>query len=111
VIENAGGWVTDNGEKPNKLTSVRAFLGGDNDDVVIAVCLSKTKITDAGLAQLNALTNIKSLELDATQVSDAGLVHLEGFSQLDYLDLSGTQVSDTGVRKLQQALPKVAIIR
>jgi hypothetical protein len=111
VISKARGWSSDNDETTGWLTQIRAFLGGDDDGPVIAVCLSKAKFGDAELAQLKVLNNLRWLEIDQTQVSDAGLVHLMGLSELHYLDVSGTQVTDVGVEKLQSALPNVTIIR
>ena len=66
-------------------------------------------MTDAGLAHLTGLENLKSLNLAANQVTDAGLVHLAGLTALEYLNLSRTQVTDVGVAELQTALPSCRI--
>jgi hypothetical protein len=43
--------------------------------------------------------------------TDAGLAHLKGLTRLTNLNLAGTGVTDAGVQDLQEALPKVRIIR
>ena len=40
-----------------------------------------------------------------------GLAHLKGLTRLTNLNLAGTGVTDAGVQDLQEALPKVRIIR
>ena len=73
--------------------------------------LADTQITDAGLAHLAGLTELKTLSLDGTQITDAGLVHLKGLKGLEKLDLYSTKVTAAGVKKLQAALPKCKIHR
>jgi hypothetical protein len=55
------------------------------------------------------LRRLESLDLSATQVTDAGLVNLEGMSQLRSLDLRGAHVTESGVTRLQKALPSCTI--
>ena len=50
-----------------------------------------TKVTDAGLKQLKALTNLRSLYLIGTQVTDAGLEHLHKLTTLRQLCLGATR--------------------
>ena len=45
---------------------------------IVEVDLYHKKISDAGLADIKGLTNLKVLNLGFTQVTDAGLVHLGG---------------------------------
>jgi hypothetical protein len=49
--------------------------------------------------------------LKNTAVSDAGLEQLKDNSDLHTLVVSGTKVTDAGVLRLQQALPKLKIVR
>lgn len=56
--------------------------------------------TDAGLAKIDALTHLKTLDLSDRHVTDAGLEHLKGLSQLEYLDLWRTPITDGGVGHL-----------
>ncbi|MCX7424781.1 MAG: hypothetical protein NTW96_04010 [Planctomycetia bacterium] len=73
--------------------------------------LSFTKVSDAGLAHLAGLAQLRDLNLSGTKVTDAGLLHLAGLAELRDLDLSGTKVTDESVRRLQQALPDCRIER
>ena len=66
------------------------------------VDLRNTQVTDAGLAQLKRLTNLKTLGLSWTQVTDAGLVHLEELTGLESLGLSWTRVTDAGLVHLKE---------
>ena len=63
--------------------------------------LSGTHITDAGLSRLHALTNLQSLYLGSTYVTDVGLKHLEGLVKLRTLILIGTTVTFEGETRLQ----------
>ncbi len=71
--------------------------------------LRGTKVTDAGLVHLAGLTKISVLNLDDTQVSDAGLLHLRGLRNLEWLGVSRTKVSEDGMNELKRALPNVSI--
>ncbi len=77
----------------------------------ILVLDDSTQITDAGLAHLAGLTQLRDLCLQGTQITDAGLKHLAGLTQLRELHLENTQIMDDGVKKLRQALPKCDIDR
>ncbi len=90
-------------------------------------------MTDAGLANLEPLTNLDSLDLGQLQITDAGLEHLRGlerlsdlclrgsrrvgdfaiprllrFSRLQSIDLSDTHVSAKGLALLKASLPSGA---
>jgi hypothetical protein len=70
-----------------------------------------TNVSDAGLEHLQGSTNLQHLNLNGTDVSDAGLEHLKGLKNLQALGLFATKVTDEGVKKLQQALPNCKISR
>jgi hypothetical protein len=74
-----------------------------------SVDLRGTKVTDAGLVHLEGLTKISVLNLDDTQVSDAGLPHLTGLRNLEWLGISRTRVSDEGRNELKRVLPNVSV--
>ncbi len=76
---------------------------------VLWLSLSSPYVTDAGVAHLKGLANLRQLYLFGTKVSDAGLEHLKGLTNLRRLDLYRTKVTDEGVKKLQQALPNCEI--
>jgi hypothetical protein len=62
--------------------------------------LAGTRVTDAGLAHLAGLTNLRTLRLEDTQVTDAGLKYLAPLKKLTELDLRGTRVTDAGLEVL-----------
>lgn len=59
-----------------------------------------TTVSDAGLKHLAGLTRLEELNLGGTKISDAGLVHLSGLARLKSLELFHTTVSDAGLRHL-----------
>ncbi len=65
-----------------------------------SLSLPDTQVTDAGLAHLRVLTKLKALGLSKTQVTDAGLTHLEGLTELGILWLDHARVSDNGLSHL-----------
>ncbi len=64
------------------------------------VDLARSKVTDAGLAQIATMKNLTRLHLENTVITDAGIDQLKGLEQLEYLNLYGTAVTDAGVMKL-----------
>ena len=45
---------------------------------IVSLELARTQVTDAGLAKVAKMTNLKELRLDNTGITDAGLEHLAG---------------------------------
>ncbi|MCB1090531.1 MAG: hypothetical protein KDL87_03300 [Verrucomicrobiae bacterium] len=76
---------------------------------LVRLDLSQTQITDAGLASLKGLQNLTYLNLYGSQVTDAGLDQLKGLESLESLYLWQSKVTDGGVKKLQSALPDTKI--
>jgi len=78
-----------------------------------ALWLGPPTMTDAGLAHLEGLTNLKlmNISLSGTRVTDTGLVHLKGLECLEGLDLRGTSVTGAGVSELKKTLPRTTIVR
>ena len=68
---------------------------------IVTLDLSGTRITDAGLGQLNAFTNLRELKLRSTNISDEGLRYLATLEELRSLDLGNTQVMGPGLEYLQ----------
>ncbi|MEX2579736.1 MAG: c-type cytochrome domain-containing protein [Verrucomicrobiales bacterium] len=64
--------------------------------------LSKTAVTDEGLAVVVDLPNLVRLDLSRTSVGDDGLEHLRGLDELRYLNLYGSEVSDAGLVQLEK---------
>jgi hypothetical protein len=67
---------------------------------VVAVDLSSTPVTDAGLKELAVLKQLRTLSLRGTPVTDAGLKELAGLHRLDELDLTNSQVTGAGLKEL-----------
>ncbi len=63
--------------------------------------LKNTEVTDAGIEHLKGLTKLQSLNLEGTLVTDAGLEHLQGLAQLQSLSLEGTRITDAGLEHLK----------
>ena len=68
-----------------------------------------TQVSDAGLAYLKELPNLRCVKLDGTRATDAGLKHLVGMSGLEDLLLRETAVTDSGVAELKRALPDLRV--
>ena len=64
--------------------------------------LARTQVTDAGLAKVAQMKNLKELRLDNTGITDAGLDHLKGLTELVYLNVYGSKVTDAGLQKLAE---------
>ncbi|MFM8272360.1 MAG: restriction endonuclease subunit S [Gemmata sp.] len=62
--------------------------------------LTGNRVTDAGLKELAALTNLTYLDLRNTPVTDAGLEELAPLEHLAQLDLTDTPVTDAGLKRL-----------
>lgn len=73
--------------------------------------LSNTKVTDRGMENLKALTQMCGLSLTGTEVTDRGLENLKALTHLQVLWLTDTKVTAQGIKKLQQELPKCTIIQ
>lgn len=78
-------------------------------DEVVSLYLGSSKVTDAGLKELDGLKNLTVLSLGETKVTDVGLKELAAHKELTSLNLFRTKVTDVGVTDLQKALPKCKI--
>jgi hypothetical protein len=77
------------------------LLGSDFFENVVSVDFTKLQISDAGLKNVEGLTQLQDLSLYDTDVTDAGLEHLKGLTQLQKLELVDTQVTDAGLDHLK----------
>jgi uncharacterized membrane protein len=73
---------------------------------IVDLNLAGTHITDAGLAGIESMSNLKRLRLDRTTITDSGLLHIAKLTKLDYLNLYSTGVTDSGLKTLA-ALPSL----
>ena len=64
--------------------------------------LAETRVGDAGLQHLLALSELEELHLDHSEITDAGLVLLSSLPKLRILDLKGTRISDAGLVHLSE---------
>jgi Leucine-rich repeat (LRR) protein len=83
--------------KPKGLLADLTPLTGMNLAGLTRLNLSRTQMSDGGLAPFKGCKNLTHLELHYTQVSDAGLVHFQDSKALTFLNLGGTKVSDAGL--------------
>jgi len=70
-----------------------------------------TATADAGLKDLQALSQLQELYLARTGITDAGLKQLSGLSQLQVLHVEKTKTTPAGLKELQKALPKLKTVR
>jgi hypothetical protein len=70
-----------------------------------------TNLTNAGMATLGSLTQLKVLNLVGAKISDEGLARLARLVALEQLQITNTPVSDAAVKRLQAALPGCRIRR
>ncbi len=78
-------------------------FGEKSDEELLAIVdldLRGAKVTDADLALLRHLPNLKHLSLYGNPVTDAGLVHLGGLTKLETVTLRGTEVTGAGLQHL-----------
>ncbi|MAB79727.1 MAG: hypothetical protein CMJ89_10290 [Planctomycetes bacterium] len=68
---------------------------------LVTLDLSRTAVSDEGLAALAAFPQLRRLRLDRTSVGDAGLVHLGGMERMESLNLFQTKVGDRGLEVLR----------
>lgn len=119
AVEKAGGQAMEIAQNDPRLT-VAFHLSdkkiGDDDlailkgsETIVELNLRGTDVTDAGLAHVATLKNLKKLHLEKSKVTDAGLEQLKGLTNLEYLNLYGTEVSDAGIEHLKgmKSLKKV----
>jgi hypothetical protein len=78
-------------------------LGGKTEfraDILVAISLASTAVTDSQLSNLSGLAALERLDLDATQIGDLGLRLLKSITSLQELSLNNTTVSDAGLASL-----------
>jgi len=106
VIQKVEGWGGRVGTETRGPEWLREIVGESRMkefkvfDKVDAVFLDNTEVTDAEIAHLSKLKNLKWLGLTGTAVTNAGLAHLSGLTDLDIVDLCETNVTDAGLAHL-----------
>ena len=100
LIEELGGNYK---TEPGGPAWMRDWFGADNFRNIVEISLygdMDTIVSDADLAHLKGLTNLRKLVLDRCG-SDAGLAHLKGLTSLRELSLFQASVSDVGLAHLK----------
>jgi hypothetical protein len=67
--------------------------------------LSRTRISDAGLAALENLGELRFIDLSYTCVSDRGLVHLRRLRKLRVVQIACTRITEEGAAEFEAATP------
>jgi hypothetical protein len=97
------------GAMPN-LSSLRLHKTnvGDGLDVLVqfpklkTIEVSRTKVTDAGMAALGRLRNLSTIHVNFVPIGDDGFASLLGLENLGWLYASGTNLTDKGLAKLAE---------
>ncbi|MED6335262.1 MAG: hypothetical protein VYE81_07660 [Planctomycetota bacterium] len=110
AIDAAGGRVTQISAETIELSVNFSLHGKTVSDAVLALLvqvpeirelrLGRTAVGDSALIHVGALEQLERLYLEKTAVTDAGLAHLDGLQALVYLNLYGTAVGDEGLAHL-----------
>ena len=70
---------------------------------IVNLNLSRSQVTDAGVAGLKGFDALESLRVDSTGVGDAALACVAAMPRLKVLNVHTTKVSDAGLAALKQA--------
>ncbi|MEY4103235.1 MAG: hypothetical protein RL461_437 [Planctomycetota bacterium] len=70
---------------------------------IVNLNLSRSQVTDAGIAGLGGFTALEALRLDSTGIGDAALVCVKAMPRLKVLNVHSTKVTDAGLAGLAQA--------
>lgn len=73
-----------------------ALLGSKRDAAVLQ--MANGDVTDATLANLKGMDNLKELDLNRTQITDVGLEIIRDLPALKTLRIAHTKVTDTGFK-------------
>jgi Leucine-rich repeat (LRR) protein len=80
----------------NEIAEIKQ-LGGKMMVDVVTVNLDFSKVTDAQLAHLKELPELRHLSLAGTQITDAGLTNIKGLCELRSLSIGNTQITEAGL--------------
>src|SRR5262249_40208702 len=102
--EMAAGTQAPAGNTPAAIAQWIGRLGGKGrmeGGAIREVSLASSRISDAQLAYLANLPELRKLNLEATEAGDVGLAKLGKSCKLSELNLSHTTVSSAGLRNLE----------
>jgi hypothetical protein len=108
-LENTA--VTDAGLKSlSRFTMLRHLeIRNDPKRIGPGIPIPPPKITDAGMAHLNGLDHLWTLNLSDLPITDSGLEAIDDLPELQGLYLSRTRVQGRGLAKLK-SLPRLSIL-
>jgi hypothetical protein len=113
-IERLGGMVFTEPCGPEWLEPLLYNIDQDLGDqlvTVTSVCLEGRPVRDDTLDHLVWLSDVKELRLNLTEMTDARLARLKELRNLKRVDLVQCPVTDAGVADLQKALPGLTVNR
>jgi hypothetical protein len=86
-------------------------LGGDGvwEPEIVIVSLADTAVTDDDLSLFRDFPFVQVLDLSRTGISDRGLAHLAGLETLEDLIIADTKVSAAAAREFHRAHPSVKV--
>jgi hypothetical protein len=70
-----------------------------------------SRISDAGVAHLKGMTNLRRLFIYGGSISNKSIETLKGLSKLEAITFKDTAVTDGGILELRETLPKAKIQR
>lgn len=94
-------WTAFGEAEPPGPSWLRTVVGDDFFADVFVVCCYDHSLTDADLAQLEALPALRSLFIVHAQISDAGLAHISRLKELRNLALINVPIGDEALRHIQ----------
>jgi hypothetical protein len=109
VVGGARGWADEVESREKALAAIqREGVEIERDEsapgkpVVRIVFGSEAEATDADLARLKSIPELRSLAIVSRGVTDAGLVHLKGLTKLRSVYFGLCAITDQGLEPLQQ---------
>ena len=93
------------GVPPDKSASV-TFLAKLKPEDLQYITMSGSQLNDDGLANINKLTGVQSINADETMVTDAGVEKLD-LQNLGGLNLKGTKVTDASMPHIAAVLERL----
>jgi len=99
--------VTLSGAANNNITDGSMAVIGSLKNMEILRLYFCSRITDLGIEQLYALTNLKELTLNGCGITDRSMSFLSKFPKLETLSLAATAITDRGVETIIKLLPSL----
>jgi hypothetical protein len=102
--------IRDKGNLKSALESLHADATFDSKGNLIRLGLDNLSVTDEAAPIIAKQTRLRALYLFDTKISDAGLKQLEGLDKLTILMLTGSPVTSSEIDQLQISLPECLIV-